>query len=169
MKNIIKKTLIVAALISLAQSSAVFAAAGEWIILGGTTVFIPDPVTVPQTDIVYGFQKEQNLKLIAPTDINPIPNAKFNLAGVNTVVNPLQRTTLTNTIATNQPMSQSAGSIAINGTEEHTIAAARGITPTGAANMLPGNEFQPLGAAYKVENAQDEENYDFVISTPVLK
>jgi len=171
MKNIFQKSLIAAAFLAIVQGSAAFAADGHWVILGGTSVFIPNPVkvTVPQTDIVYGFQKEQNLKLVAPTDIKPFPNAKFNLAGVNTVVNPLEKTTLTNTIATNQPMNQTAGAIAINGTEEHTIATSRGVTPTGAANMLPNNEFQPLGAAYKVGTQADEENYDFEITAPVLK
>lgn len=166
--------LLAAAIVSLGFSGAAMARVydtvnGEYGYWEGGEFFVevipPTPDPVPQNDIVYSFQKEQDLKLITPTDLNPIPRTSFNFAGTQTAVNPLEKTKIVNTIDTNKFANQDVGAIAINNSDEHTIAS-NGMIPVGAANKVNENEFQTLGAAYKVENDQ---NYDFVISEPILK
>lgn len=164
--NTIKNVLIAAAIVSLGFSGSAFAIK----LNGGMPQRPVTPPPVSQNDIVYGFQKDQDLKLIAPTDIKPFPNANFNLAGTQTLVNPLEKTTLVNTIATNNSVNKSAGEIAVSNSQEHMIAS-NGLVPVGAARKVnDNNEFQTLGAAYKINNKkEDTENYDFVISEPILK
>lgn len=133
-------------------------------------MWIPDPVipplpSIPQIDIGFAVQKDADIKLVAPTDLNIDPNANYNLGNVKAAVRTLEKTKIVNTIDTTNFKKQDVGAIAVNNTEERTIAS-NGIVPLGAANKV--NEFQPLGAAYKIDN-NDNENYDFVISEPILK
>lgn len=121
-------------------------------------VNIEDPVKkVTIDEALLNSQKEFNKKLIAPTPINPDPTANslrvgYNLGGLQTAVAPLEKTKIVNKLENGK---FEPGSIALNNSNEHTIAA---------------SEFTVLGAASQVNNTTpDLGNYDFVIPEPVVE
>jgi hypothetical protein len=179
--NKFKQLFVLAAVASMAFSATAFAAIpfipvdynqkievpGGYVQGGKFFPYPPTPPSVSEEDIISGFQKDLELKLIAPTDIQPIPNTNFNLSGVMTQVNALERTVLVNNLDPNSSPRQQAGAIAVTNTNERTIAS-NGLVPVGAArNVNENNEFNVMGAAYKVDAADTD--VDFVISQPILK
>lgn len=114
----------------------------------------PEDPTSP--DPLLPLSRLMELKQFTPTpqdlDLTDMP---LNLAGTQMRVAPLDETKLVNNINPSEFSQDSVGAIAINNSADHMIAV---------------NEFTPIGAAAQVgNNNPNEQQYDFVIQTPILE
>ena len=138
------------------------ATAGDWNdeTFGGRKKSCPTPPVsksmVPTNDNVF---RENNLRLVAPSDLVVIPNESYNLAGLQLGVSPLEETQLTDSIQS-EFAAREAGMIALTNSTERTLAGILGLTPIAAAAQL--------GNTQNVNNVAGE-GIDLIIHNAIIE